>query len=66
MEFSSYHFVCVMLLVSVTPGRAKVGLNDSDDESLAVNTIEEQQQQHQCQESCLQKVMSVLFTFYYS
>ncbi|XP_037029390.1 transmembrane protein fend-like [Bradysia coprophila] len=51
MEFSSYHFVCIILLVSVTQGMAKVGLTNSDDEIVAANSI----QHHQCQESCLQK-----------
>lgn len=53
MEFSSYPFVYVILLVLVQQGWAKVGLINSEDETLAVNS-----KQQQCQDICLQKVKS--------
>lgn len=51
MEFSSYPFVFVVLLVLVAEGRAKIGLTNSEDEILGVNSM-----QQQCEDICLQKV----------
>lgn len=51
MEFSSYPFVFVVLLVIVVECTAKIGLTNSVDENFGVNSV-----QQQCQDICLQKV----------
>lgn len=51
MEFSSYPFVFVVLLVLVAECTAKIGLTNSVDENLGANSV-----QQQCQDICLQKV----------
>lgn len=53
MQFSSYPFVFVIILVLVQQGWAKVGLINSEDENFGGNS-----KQQQCQDICLQKVKS--------
>lgn len=52
MEFSSYPLVFITLLVLVAESSAKIGIKNSDDENLDVNST----QQQQCEDICLQKV----------